>query len=258
MSTEQENTIEEMIQSKGLTAPRIKPSDVDDQIVTEDYYVFPGTCQTICLLTLKNGYTVTGESACASPANFDADVGRDVARKNAREKIWGLEGYALRNKASLVEQSTPLSMDDLLFKFGDPKTYIGTKVVYAVPMSRQTYNDLRSWELPSDENGDDPGYLVMYADGGAKNVDGFGGYVSWSPQDVFEQSYEAFDSTGATYADRLRKEYAELNQKIGKLEAFLVGDTINKLPEEDQKLLKDQLGTMVQYCTILSIRLSRV
>jgi hypothetical protein len=54
----------------------------------------------VCCLTLKNGFTVTGESACASPENFDAELGRKIAFKNAREKIWQLEGYLLKEKLS--------------------------------------------------------------------------------------------------------------------------------------------------------------
>ena len=95
-----EQAIEKEIQEKGLTAPRITPTDIDNTIVSEQYYVFPNTTFTVCLLTLKNGYTVCGESACASPANFDAAIGRKIARENARNKIWALEGYALRNKLS--------------------------------------------------------------------------------------------------------------------------------------------------------------
>lgn len=53
---------------------------------------------TFCVLVLRNGYTVTGESACASPENFNAEIGRKIAKDNARNKIWGLEGYLLRQK----------------------------------------------------------------------------------------------------------------------------------------------------------------
>lgn len=90
--------IENEIQAKGLNAPRLKPADIDQAIVSEQYYVFPKTTLTVCALTLKNGFIVTGESAAASPENFDKEVGRKIARENARNKIWSLEGYVLRNK----------------------------------------------------------------------------------------------------------------------------------------------------------------
>ena len=56
---------------------------------------------TFCVLVLKNGFTVTGESACASPENFDAELGRKIARQKAVEKIWPLMGYALKERLAL-------------------------------------------------------------------------------------------------------------------------------------------------------------
>lgn len=97
-----EQALEAQIQAKGLNAPRLTPADIDAQIVGEQYHVFPDTTMTVCLLTLKNGFSVTGESAAASPENFDEQIGRDIARRNARDKIWSLEGYALRNKLAGV------------------------------------------------------------------------------------------------------------------------------------------------------------
>ncbi len=87
---------EKEIPKKGLNAPRLTPEHIDGAIADEDYHVFEKTCLTVCCLTLKNGYTVTGESACASPENFDAELGRTLARNKAREKIWALEGYLLK------------------------------------------------------------------------------------------------------------------------------------------------------------------
>lgn len=90
--------IEKEIQDKKLTAPRITPDMLENVIVSEQYHVFPNTTFTACLLTLLNGYTVIGESACASPENFNAELGRKIARDNAKNKIWALEGYLLRDK----------------------------------------------------------------------------------------------------------------------------------------------------------------
>jgi hypothetical protein len=96
-----EQCIEQEIIAKNLTAPRLTPEHIDRCIVGESYHVFDGTQTTVCLLTLKNGFTVTGESACASPANFNAELGQKIARENAREKIWVLEGYLLKQKLYL-------------------------------------------------------------------------------------------------------------------------------------------------------------
>lgn len=95
-----ESEIENDIQSKGLNAPRLTPGNIDNAIVHEQYYVFPGTTLTVCCLTLRNGFNVIGESAAASPKNFDENIGRKIAFTDAREKIWALEGYLLKQKLS--------------------------------------------------------------------------------------------------------------------------------------------------------------
>lgn len=78
--------------------------------------------------------------------------------------------------------------------------YYGTKRLYAKPMTRGEYNVLRGWSLPTDENGADEGYLVEYIDGGAANVEGFAGYVSWSPKDVFEAAYQSISAMSFGHA----------------------------------------------------------
>jgi hypothetical protein len=93
-----EQQIEQEIKRKGLNAPRLNPQHIDGCIVAEDYYRFPGTTFMVCLLTLKNGFNVSGSSAAASPENFDEEIGRSIARKNARENIWALEGYLLKQR----------------------------------------------------------------------------------------------------------------------------------------------------------------
>ena len=90
-----ESDIEKEIQEKGVTAPRLTPDLIDSKIKSEDYHVFEGAL-TVCCLTLANGFTVTGESACASPENFNAELGKKIAKDNARNKIWQLEGYLLK------------------------------------------------------------------------------------------------------------------------------------------------------------------
>lgn len=87
-----------MIVEKGLTAPRVTTQRIQDVIIKEEYHNFEGTTVTICLLTLENGYNVTGESACASVENFNIEVGKRIAKENAESKIWSLEGYLLKDK----------------------------------------------------------------------------------------------------------------------------------------------------------------
>jgi len=93
-----EQEIENEIQAKGLNAPRLTPAQIDAAIADEAYYVFPGTTVTVAALTLRNGFVVVGKSASASPENFNAEIGRKIAREDARDQIWALEGYLLREK----------------------------------------------------------------------------------------------------------------------------------------------------------------
>ena len=108
-----DQAIEEEIQAKGLTAPRVTPADIEANIASEHYFTagdaaYPGEVAgsayehlrllTFCVLVLRNGFTVTGESACASPENFDAEIGRKIARQNAVAKIWPLLGFSLKQK----------------------------------------------------------------------------------------------------------------------------------------------------------------
>jgi hypothetical protein len=121
--------IEKEIQAKGLTAPRVTPESIAAVIASEHYFTAaqganratedeafaannrslrvnlsareapaPLHLLTFCALVLKNGFTVTGESACASPENFDAQLGRKIARQHAVNKVWQLEGYLLRQR----------------------------------------------------------------------------------------------------------------------------------------------------------------
>ena len=80
-------------------------SDIDDLIKDVAFYVFPETLLTVCCLTLQNGFNVTGESACASPANFNQQIGEKVAFDNAKQKIWPLAGYLLKQKLYEQENS---------------------------------------------------------------------------------------------------------------------------------------------------------
>src|SRR5574343_2047654 len=127
-----DQTIEQEIQAKGLTASRVTPADIEANIASEHYFsawdgvngamsagnltqshheydtlTQPAPASTpyeamrlltFCVLVLRNGFTVTGESACASPKNFDAELGRKIARQNAVQKLWPLMGYALKQK----------------------------------------------------------------------------------------------------------------------------------------------------------------
>lgn len=204
-----DQTIEQEIQAKGLTAPRITPADIETNIAAEHYFTAadgdrgaafstardfcdpssPLSLLTFCVLTLRNGFTVTGESACASPENFDAEVGRRIARQNAVGKVWALMGYELRSQLHDQEQQAA-AMAGVQRVSGPGILHRGTKDLRAWPMTRGAYNTYRGWPLPSGENADDSGYLVEYLDGGTSNHLHHAGYISWSPADVFTRAYK--------------------------------------------------------------------
>lgn len=119
-----DKSIEQEIQAKGLTAPRVTPTDIEAEISGEYFFTAAEGVQaaghsnpeavvagvhgelrllTFCVLRLRNGFTVTGESACASPENFDPDIGRKIARQNAVAKIWPLLGFRLRDKLAVQD-----------------------------------------------------------------------------------------------------------------------------------------------------------
>lgn len=91
-----ENKIEKEIQLKGLNAPRLNPDHIDSTIVSKTFTILPSGKCMVCELILKNGFSVRGESACVSKENFDQEIGEKISYKNAREKIWLLEGYLLQ------------------------------------------------------------------------------------------------------------------------------------------------------------------
>jgi hypothetical protein len=172
MSNDQ--AIEQEIQAKGLTAPRITPAHIQACIASEHYFtareaVFmsaktpeelmgigkshPLALLTFCVLVLRNGFTVTGESACASPENFDAEIGRKIARENAVNKVWMLEGYLLKEKLAFVSIDgrlpTPHSAlpphqqrviderAELVEKSAKLEAFIGTPIYCGLPSDEQ-------------------------------------------------------------------------------------------------------------------------
>lgn len=115
------DSLEREIKAKASNGPRVTPADIAAEIASEFYFTAadgvrgellsslpelgvnfggdnPLSLLTFCVLVLRNGFTVTGESACASPANFNAEIGRRIARENAINKVWPLLGFRLRDE----------------------------------------------------------------------------------------------------------------------------------------------------------------
>ena len=140
-----DQTIEQEIIAKGKTAPRITPTDIEANIASEHYFTAEdgvmGAAEegrqevvihspdaidydkhlsllTFCVLVLRNGFTVIGESACASPENFDAEIGRKVARENAVAKIWPLMGYELKTRLLHIDMQREWDAEQAALKGG--------------------------------------------------------------------------------------------------------------------------------------------
>ena len=129
--------IDAEIQAKGLSAPRVTMQDLENEIASEHYFTAgegiaghsirrtsiepsPLTLEllTFCVLVLKNGFSVTGQSACVSPENFDEGIGRKIAREKAIDQLWPLLGFRLADQLSrpkpvpaLVEEMVAVPAD---------------------------------------------------------------------------------------------------------------------------------------------------
>lgn len=263
-----EPVTEQELKAKAV-APRVTLEEVEGFIASEVLFTVGDALKdcpvsdatkllTMCVLTLKNGFTVTGESACADPANFNADVGKRLARAAAVNKIWPLLGFELRTKLALIDAAGPATGAIVSLLGSRPLTYVGTKVVRAVPMSRGEYNRFRGWELPASENLEDAGYLIEYTEGGDTNIEGFAGYVSWTPKSVFEKAYTVSGEPRATtFLDRMRVEHRETKARYEKLMAFIPTPAFAELPAVDQRDLKTQRDTMEELVWILNKRIQR-
>lgn len=176
--------IENAIQVAGKTAPRVTPKHIEGVIVSEHYFTAadgerfakwgeqfaneevpaPLHLLTFCVLVLKNGFTVTGESSCASPENFDAEIVRSIARANAVNKIWPLEGYLLKqklhdssitpNRGQMIEYVQGAIREGYTSYYGLPANGIGWLSDECLKVEHDVAQ--RYYNLPVDNNGKTP------------------------------------------------------------------------------------------------------
>jgi hypothetical protein len=194
------------------TAPRVTIEQIEAEIKHEFYFTaaegvhgtheYPGSSDgwsvpksmdrtLFCVLVLKNGMRVEGVSHSISEAStMPLELVKQNTRKKAIDKLWPMFGFELAQKLHKINQA-PKPSGAILCQLGREhdtvKTYLGTKVVHAFPMTKHAYDNLRNWD--AEPAPDQEGYMVEYVDGGKPNVEGFTGYISWSPKEVFERSY---------------------------------------------------------------------
>lgn len=125
--------------------------------------------------------------------------------------------------------------------------YTGTKTIMATPMTRGEYNAIRGWEVPADEDPADLGYLVQYEDGSKVNVEGFDGYISWSPQKPFDLAY----NKSGTFKQRVFIEMEQLYRRMFLLKKYIHGESPDS---EHYRLLIIQLKAMETYYQVLCTR----
>lgn len=202
---------------RGLTAPRVTPDRISAVIKSEYFHRPPGTTLTLCVLTLRNGFTVTGTAACASPANFDPEIGERYAREDAKRQIWALEGYALRER---------LASSTLLRSFA-------AYLCAAAP-------ELSAVEVPAF----------------AAHVDSFitNGGAEALPEHQPEAVSISVPQT--TARERAQSELAQLTGRAEGLERFMSTDYYRGLPFAQQTRLDVQLMHMKAYRDVLAERIA--
>ena len=136
------------------------------------------------------------------------------------------------------------------------KNYIGTKLVSAVSMNRAEYNKFRGWQLPTNENGADEGYLVEYKDGGKPNVSSYKGYISWSPKEQFENAYREINGISFGLAiEAMRKGFKVAREGWnGKaMFIFLVPGSTFKVNRPPLLGIYSE-GTEINYCSHIDMK----
>lgn len=169
-------------QAKAAVDAHKAPTVTDDKIAAviagEAFHRLTAVL-TVCVLTLVNGFTVLGKSACVSPENYDQELGEHFAREDAKKQIWAFEAYLLKQQLYDDKQLRDTFASGP--KLDGMSMYAGTKALLAKPMTRGEYNEYRGWTTPDDENPNDNGRVVQYSDG----------YISWTPLAQFNAAYHA-------------------------------------------------------------------
>ena len=136
------------------------------------------------------------------------------------------------------------------------KKYVGTKELKAIPMNKEEYCQYRQWEVPSNENPKEEGYLVEYLDGGKPNDERHLGYISWSPKDVFEKTYKLIEKNKGVLTEgekRVRKSFNP--SALKRVENFksITASAIDEIAEVERRVKsasKDnpELGDFLREC----------
>jgi hypothetical protein len=250
----------EKILAAGATAPRVSLEQVERAIAEGkvSFIVLPNGRTTVAQVELfGERFSVEGSSACVSKENFNQELGESFALKEATQGVWKALGTVLAWQLSLVDAAGPAS-GSILSLAPEVQTYVGTKVVRAVPMRLADYHHTTGLFYDGRRALDEEGYLVEYTDGGAPNVEGFAGYVSWSPKGVFEKAYTVGATPRATtWLERLKAEHQARRGEYERLLAFIQTDAYKALPDAERRDLATQRDCMEELVWLLNKRLTR-
>jgi hypothetical protein len=137
----------------------------------------------------------------------------------------------------------------------DLQHFVGTKIVKSKPMTKSVYNDYRGWEMPADEDGAEPGYLVEYLDGGKPNHPDHQGYISWAPKEQHENAYLNMGNMGTytpeqqrLFAKKVQLEHdiATLKQEINDVDTFHVTDWEIQLMVSQLSCMETTLNIIIE------------
>lgn len=134
-------------QADAKGAAFVNESKLKASIAKVDFIVHPGSQLTICVVTMVNGYTVTGESACADPKMFNAEIGEKFAFAAAERKIWPLLGYALKDElykagaGSTFQDRVKVELRDLTDKIEKLSAFVGGHEHF-IALDAESQNDL--------------------------------------------------------------------------------------------------------------------
>lgn len=271
-------------------APRVTKDRIEARIASATFHRLTGTL-TMCVLELENGFTVTGQSACAAPANFNQEIGERLAREDAFGKIWSLEGYLLRELlwreerdgkfARMDAELQPAVSDtlDLGRRFGPQADPNGRNLDVGLAMlaaragrrvARAGWNgrDMFVYFVPAAAYPANRGAMARFFGEGAMvpyndylALKGADGKVStWAPSgsDALASDWFILDDDVERYpphVERMVDEYLELTERVCNLRKFVAGGPFEKLPAEEQERMAAQLEAMDRYHAALAARL---
>ncbi|MEH8118748.1 Gp49 family protein [Aeromonas allosaccharophila] len=255
--------MEREIQTLGLTAPRVTPDQIDALMrgVRYEVQVVPGTTTTLATAIAANGFTLAiGMTACADPANFNAELGAKYAIKDAeakaRQELWKLEGWRLKRFLEV-----PVRVIDRAIDSDEIARLI------EMPCGIIHNNSLSVGQRSIDEVRDNGTTELAECISKLERLHSSKLFASITDEGLKERSRKALgdlklqlngdtESPKPSHIERMRQEQEQLAERTGKLETFIPSETFKQLPHQEQNRMKRQLVAMREYLAVLNERIA--